>query len=36
MSSEFPDDNPELLELIKKVMVYSPCSDQESQGILHG
>jgi hypothetical protein len=28
MSSEFPDDNPELLELIKKVMVHSPCGAQ--------
>jgi hypothetical protein len=28
MSSEFPEDNPELLELIKKVMVHSPCGDQ--------
>ena len=28
MSSEFPEDNPELLELIKKFMVHGPCGDQ--------
>jgi hypothetical protein len=28
MSSEFPEDNPELLELVKKFMVHGPCSDQ--------
>ena len=28
MSSEFPEDNPELLELIKKFMVHGPCSEQ--------
>ena len=25
MSSEFPEDNPELLELVKKFMVHKPC-----------
>ena len=28
MSSEFPDDNPQLLELIKKLIVHRPCGDQ--------
>ena len=28
MSSEFPEDNPELLDLIKKFMVHRPCSNQ--------
>ena len=28
MSSEFPVDNPELLELIKKFMVHGPCGAQ--------
>ena len=28
MSSEFPEDNPELMELIKKFMVHGPCSEQ--------
>ena len=27
MSSEFPEDNPELLELVKKFMVHGPCSE---------
>ena len=27
MSSEFPTDNPELLELIKKFMVHGPCGN---------
>ena len=27
MSSEFPEDNPELLELIKKFMVHGPCGE---------
>jgi PIF1-like helicase/Helitron helicase-like domain at N-terminus len=31
MSSEFPVDNPELLELIKKFMVHNPCGDQNRQ-----
>ncbi|GLB44068.1 putative helitron helicase-like domain at N-terminus [Lyophyllum shimeji] len=26
ISSEFPEDNPEMLELIKKFMVHTPCS----------
>jgi len=26
LSSEFPEDNPELLELIKKLMVHGPCA----------
>jgi hypothetical protein len=26
MLSEFPVDNPKLLELIKKFMIYGPCS----------
>jgi hypothetical protein len=30
MSSEFPDDNPELLELILKMMVHTPCGPQNS------
>lgn len=30
MSSEFPDDDPELLELIKKFMVHSPCNGPNS------
>ena len=25
LSSEFPEDNPELLELVKKLMVHKPC-----------
>jgi len=25
LTSEFPEDNPELLELIKKMMVHEPC-----------
>ena len=28
MSSEFPTDNDELLELIKKFMVHTPCGNQ--------
>ncbi len=28
LSSEFPENNPELLELIKKFMVHGPCGDQ--------
>jgi hypothetical protein len=28
MSSEFPEDNPELLELVKKFMVHGPCGVQ--------
>ena len=28
MSSEFPTDNNELLELIKKFMVHTPCGNQ--------
>ena len=31
MSSEFPVDNPELLELIKKFMVHGPCDEQNRQ-----
>ena len=27
MSSEFPEDSPELLELVKKFMVHGPCSE---------
>ena len=30
MSSEFPHDNIELLELIKKFMVHGPCGEQNS------
>ena len=26
LSSEFPEDNPEMLELVKKFMVHKPCS----------
>ena len=28
MSSEFPEDSPELMELIKKFMVHGPCGEQ--------
>jgi hypothetical protein len=31
MSSEFPMDNPELLELIKKFMVHGPCGAQNEK-----
>ena len=31
MSSEFPEDNPELLELIKKFMIHGPCGDQNKK-----
>src|SRR6266699_1317792 len=31
MSSKFPMDNPELLELIKKFMVHSPCGNQNKK-----
>jgi hypothetical protein len=31
MSSEFPMDNPELLELIKKFMVHGPCGAQNKK-----
>jgi hypothetical protein len=31
LSSEFPDDHPELLELIKKVMVHGPCGDHNPE-----
>src|SRR6266849_3565609 len=31
MSSEFPVDHPELLELIKKFMVHGPCGNQNRQ-----
>jgi hypothetical protein len=31
MSSEFPMDNPELLELIKKFMVHGPCGAQNDK-----
>jgi len=31
MSSEFPVDNPELFELIKKFMIHGPCGAQNRQ-----
>ena len=31
MSSEFPTDNPELLDLIKKFMVHGPCGTYDAQ-----
>ena len=30
LSSEFPDYSPELLELVKKLMVHNPCSAENS------